>query len=61
LDSPADIIKKLNKKDQELLNRILQAEKQKLHVQNVKPGSRDEKDLVAAITKLIDEVVTDAN
>lgn len=61
MKTPSQIINKLDKRDQDLLNSILSVEKSKMHVQNIKTNSRDEKDLVKAIVKIIDEAVTDAN
>jgi len=56
---PGDIIKSLSPEDQQLLNKILGAEKQHLHIEEIKTNSRVEKDIVLEITKFIDEAVTD--
>jgi hypothetical protein len=59
MDTPADIIRKLDKNDQELVNKILGVEKKKMHIQKL--NSRDEKEIVASIVKLIDGVVVNVN
>ena len=59
--NPSDIVKGLSKKDQALLNAILQIEKQHLHFQEIKTNSRVEKEIVGEIVKLFDKAVSDDN
>jgi len=61
IKKPGEIIKALAKEDQQLLNKVLGAEKKHLHIEEIKNNSRVEKDIVAEITKFIDEAVRDDN
>jgi hypothetical protein len=61
VDTPNQIIQKLSKEDQKLLNKILAVEKKSLHVQKINANSRDEKEIVKEIVNAIDGVLTDAN
>lgn len=61
MDTPNQIIQKLSKEDQKLLNKILAVEKKSLHIQKINSNSRDEKEIVKEIVNAIDGVITDAN
>ena len=61
MDTPDQVIKKLGKKDLDLLNSILKVEKDKMHIQNIKTNSKDEKVLVTAIVKIVDEAITNVD
>jgi len=61
VDTPNQIIQKLSKEDQKLLNKILAVEKKSLHIQKINSNSRDEKEIVKEIVNAIDGVITDAN
>lgn len=58
---PNQIIGGLDGEDQGLLKGILSIEKKRLHIQKIKINSRDEKEIVKEIIKIIDEVVIDDN
>jgi len=58
---PNEIIEKLSKEDQLLLSRILQVEKNRLHIRDLKPSSRNEKEIIEAIINEVDQVVKDEN
>lgn len=61
MDTPNQIIKKLDQKDRKILNSILSVEKKKMHIQNIKKNSSDEKSLVTAIVKIVDEAITNVD
>lgn len=58
---PNEVINQLQKKDQILLGRILQVEKNHLHIRDLKASSRTEKEIISAIIKEVDEAVKDEN
>ena len=61
MESPDQIMKKLDEGDRGILNKILIVERGKMHVQNIKANSRDEKEIVKDIVKIIDEAVKNAD
>ena len=61
MNTPNQIIQKLSKEDQTLLNKILAIEKKSLHIQKINANSRDEKEIVKEIVDAINGVLTDAN
>ena len=61
MNTPNQIIQKLSKEDQKLLNKILAIEKKSLHIQKINANSRDEKEIVKEIVDAINGVLTDAN
>ena len=58
---PGEIIGSLSKEDQELLNDVLSVEKRRLHITEIKANSRDEKEIVSEIVKIIDKAISDDN
>jgi hypothetical protein len=58
---PSQIIESLSKEEQSLLNKVLSIEKAQLHIPIIRPNSREEKEIVASLMRLIDEEVKDAN
>lgn len=58
---PSEIIASLSKEDQELLNAILKIEKSRLHIEKIKPGTRDEREIVKEIVDIIDKAVSNVN
>lgn len=58
---PNDIIGALSDEDQKLLNSILIIEKRRLHIENIKSNSRDEKEIVKEIVDAIDKAVGNAD
>ena len=58
---PGDIVSKLTKNDQKLLNDILGVEKRRLHIQEIKNNSKTEKEILTEITAIIDRACSDDN
>ena len=61
MEPPNQIIGSLDKRDQDLLNGILAVEKKRLHILKIKPNSRDEKEIVSDLIRIIDEAIKDAD
>jgi len=55
---PAELMNSLSVEDQKILNGVLAVEKRYLVHQDLKAGSSVDKDIVSAITNIIDKVVT---
>jgi len=56
---PDEVLKKLSTEDQKLLNDILGVEKRYLHIQDIKSNSREEKEVVNELVKIINKAVPD--
>lgn len=61
MKNPTEIIRGLVAHDQSLLNKILGTEKRRLHIQKIKNNSREEREIVDEIVKIINKEINDDN
>lgn len=54
---PDEVLKELSPLDQKLLNDILGVEKRYLHIQEIKNNSREEKEVVSDLEKIINKAL----
>jgi len=61
MKNPTEIISELVAQDQSLLNKVLNIEKRRLHIQKIKNNSREERELVDEIVQIINQEIHDDN
>ena len=58
---PNEVLNELSKEDRNLLSDILGVEKRYLHIQEIKNNSREEKEVVSELEKIINKAVPNAD
>lgn len=60
-NNPSEILKSLSSIDQKIINDILSIERSRLHIDEIRKGSREEKEIVSEIVSIIDKAVKNDN